>query len=213
MEMDHQRPPDGFVHQATHVAAVHPPGAAPTVRASRRRCGAADLNVDDVIHLEHAVDTQPGQVRKQTKQTQTSTSGARVPWGACAGQVYRKSADGRHDSRARATFNRRSHPAHAADSAALGKNVAAFWQAGGQVRDWVRFELARLRAAGSDPLRPADLRAGATGSPAPSDSRLPADARNVLPARQATARGSDPRTCPLTSSPRPASACAPRSSA
>jgi hypothetical protein len=101
--MDHQRPPNGFVHQATRVAAVHPPGAAPTVWASRRGRGAADLNVDSVIHLEHAVDTQPGQMRKQTNQTQTSTSGARVPWVACAGQVYRKSADGRHDSRARAT--------------------------------------------------------------------------------------------------------------
>jgi hypothetical protein len=29
----------------------------------------------------------------------------------------------------------------------LGKDVTAFWQADGRVRDWVRFELARLRAA------------------------------------------------------------------
>ena len=28
----------------------------------------------------------------------------------------------------------------------VGKDVAAFWQAGGRVRDWVRFELAWLRA-------------------------------------------------------------------
>jgi len=28
----------------------------------------------------------------------------------------------------------------------VGKDVTAFWQAGGQVRDWVRFELARLGA-------------------------------------------------------------------
>ena len=28
---------------------------------------------------------------------------------------------------------------------AVGKDVTAFWQAGGQVRNWVRFELARLR--------------------------------------------------------------------
>jgi hypothetical protein len=26
----------------------------------------------------------------------------------------------------------------------VGKDATAFWQAGGQVRDWVRFELARL---------------------------------------------------------------------
>ena len=29
----------------------------------------------------------------------------------------------------------------------VGKDVTAFWQAGGQVREWVRFELARWRAA------------------------------------------------------------------
>ncbi len=28
----------------------------------------------------------------------------------------------------------------------VGKDVTAFWQAGGRVRDWVRFELARLCA-------------------------------------------------------------------
>jgi hypothetical protein len=28
-----------------------------------------------------------------------------------------------------------------------GKDVTAFWQAGGRVRDWVRFELAPLPAA------------------------------------------------------------------
>ena len=27
------------------------------------------------------------------------------------------------------------------------KDVTAFWQAGGQIRNWVQFELARLRAA------------------------------------------------------------------
>ena len=26
----------------------------------------------------------------------------------------------------------------------VGKDVTAFWQAGGRVRDWVQFELARL---------------------------------------------------------------------
>ena len=26
----------------------------------------------------------------------------------------------------------------------VGKDITAFWQAGGRVRDWVRFELARL---------------------------------------------------------------------
>jgi hypothetical protein len=31
----------------------------------------------------------------------------------------------------------------------VGKDVTAFWQADGRVRDWVRFELARLRAAPS----------------------------------------------------------------
>jgi hypothetical protein len=30
-----------------------------------------------------------------------------------------------------------------------GKDVTAFWQAGGRVRDWVRFELARLHMASS----------------------------------------------------------------
>ena len=29
-----------------------------------------------------------------------------------------------------------------------GKDVTAFWQAGGRVRDWVRFELARRRRRG-----------------------------------------------------------------
>ena len=29
----------------------------------------------------------------------------------------------------------------------LGKDVTAFWQAGGRVRDWVRFESARLHMA------------------------------------------------------------------
>jgi adenylosuccinate lyase len=28
----------------------------------------------------------------------------------------------------------------------VGKDVTAFWQAGGRVRDWVHFELAWLRA-------------------------------------------------------------------
>jgi hypothetical protein len=29
----------------------------------------------------------------------------------------------------------------------VGKDVTAFWQAGGRVQEWVRFELARLRDA------------------------------------------------------------------
>ena len=29
----------------------------------------------------------------------------------------------------------------------VGKDVTAFWQTGGRVRDWVRFELARRRRA------------------------------------------------------------------
>jgi hypothetical protein len=32
----------------------------------------------------------------------------------------------------------------------VGKDVTAFWQAGGRVRDWVRFELARLSTIPGD---------------------------------------------------------------
>jgi hypothetical protein len=31
----------------------------------------------------------------------------------------------------------------------VGKDVTAFWQAGGRVQDWVRFELARLQVSES----------------------------------------------------------------
>jgi hypothetical protein len=46
------------------------------VRAHRRRRCATDLNVDTAIELEHAIEAQPSQMRKQTNQTQTSISGA-----------------------------------------------------------------------------------------------------------------------------------------
>ena len=84
-KMDHHRPPDGFVHEAARVAAVGTPGAAPTARAPRRRRGATDLNVDDVVQLEHAVDAQPSKVREETDQTQTSTS-----WRCCASGRLRR---------------------------------------------------------------------------------------------------------------------------
>jgi hypothetical protein len=32
----------------------------------------------------------------------------------------------------------------------VGKDVTAFWQAGGRVRDWIRFDLARLAAVPAD---------------------------------------------------------------
>jgi hypothetical protein len=37
----------------------------------------------------------------------------------------------------------------------VGKDVTAFWQAGGRVRDWTRFELARLQPSRTGRLAPA----------------------------------------------------------
>jgi hypothetical protein len=62
--MDHHRSSKRFVHEAARVVAVDAPGATPALRAYRGRRCATDLEVDNAIDLEHAVDAQPSQMRK-----------------------------------------------------------------------------------------------------------------------------------------------------
>jgi hypothetical protein len=75
-EMDQEWVTDGFVYESARVAAVDTTGAPSAAWTRRHRCRATDLDVDNTIHVEHAVDAQTSQMRKQTNQTQPSTSGA-----------------------------------------------------------------------------------------------------------------------------------------